>query len=176
MISERENRKNISEILEKMRRSTLYESCGKDCKIHKAGITHSERCRLGVVLGSRWTEVDPRIDRIVEVVKIVGDRIHIKTLRNTQKSRIEGWTQLLQTGHVTVASLKRFNGKSRGYRILGMKCHKCQLALGAVVPKGGHRGITVSLGTCGVCLSPDSTLVPSCDYHWPKEGRKAVFD
>jgi hypothetical protein len=54
-------------------------------------------------------------------------------------------------------------------------CHKCQLKRGGKVPKRGHNGITVHAGVCGGCKKR-TTIVPSCDYDWPKKGLKAVWD
>lgn len=55
-------------------------------------------------------------------------------------------------------------------------CHDCQLKRGAVEPKHGLEGVTCTLGTCSGCGEKGSSLVPDCDYDWPKEGRKAVWD
>lgn len=54
-------------------------------------------------------------------------------------------------------------------------CHKCQMARGAKLPKGGQGAITVTSGECGLC-GKQATLVPNNDYDWPKKGRKAWFD
>jgi hypothetical protein len=54
-------------------------------------------------------------------------------------------------------------------------CHGCQLKRGGVPPKG-HGAITCSTGTCSKCKNKNVTLVPTCDYDWPKTGKKAVFD
>lgn len=118
--------------------------------------------------GERFQECDKRFVRIVEVVKVVGDQVFIKTLSPAFSGKIPT--------RITVARKDRFYRYSNGYRRLYSKCHDCQIAAGARVPAGGHRGITVSLGTCASCLKLDATLVPSSDYHWPKEGRRAVFD
>lgn len=121
-----------------------------------------------VEVGDRFRECDKRFTRIVEVVSIKGDKAEIKNLSPCYSGKISSRT--------TWARLDRFFKYSNGYQFLGGRCHECQIKAGAVVPRGGHRGITVQLGTCGGCLKADATLVPSCDYHWPKEGRKAVFD
>ena len=123
-----------------------------------------------VEVGDRFQECDKRFTRIVEVVAIEKNRARIKTIFQRADSR------QLCTGRVTTARLDRFFRYSNGYRYLGGRCHDCQLKAGAVVPKGGHIGITVSIGTCGGCLKEGATLVPGCDYHWPKEGKKAIFD
>lgn len=54
-------------------------------------------------------------------------------------------------------------------------CHECNLALGAKVPKGELRGVTMTHGKCPYC-GEVRTLIPHEDYHWPKEGRRAVWD
>lgn len=55
-------------------------------------------------------------------------------------------------------------------------CEPCALKMGAREPKHGLDGITVSMGRCPYCLLKNVTLIPHCDYDWPKEGRKAVWD
>lgn len=54
-------------------------------------------------------------------------------------------------------------------------CYECAIALGAKVPPGDLRGITVHGGECPYCKKP-KTLIPHCDFDWPKEGKKAWFD
>lgn len=54
-------------------------------------------------------------------------------------------------------------------------CHECQIKRGARVPNGGQMGITVSVGVCNAC-GEKTTIVPTCDYDWPKQGVKAIFD
>lgn len=54
-------------------------------------------------------------------------------------------------------------------------CDACQKKRGGKVPKHGHMGITVSFGTCNDC-DEQTTIVPSCDYDWPKQGIKAIWD
>lgn len=120
-------------------------------------------------IGERFQECDKRFVRIVEVVAIDGKRVQIKTIKQSFAGRDV-------VGRLTWAKEDRFFKYSNGYQFLGGKCHECQIKAGAVVPKGDHRGITVQMGTCGACLKADATLVPSCDYNWPKEGRKAIFD
>lgn len=114
-------------------------------------------------VGQRWIENDKRFHRVVEIVQISGDEIHIRTVYPS-------------TDRYTRAHRKRFNGHVNGYSLLTGMCHECQLKAGGKVPAGGHTGITVSLGTCRKCCTADSTLVPDCDYHWPEKGVKAVFD
>lgn len=129
-----------------------------------------------VEVGQRFQECDKRLYRIVEVVKIEGERVHIKTVVNDGLTYNSGVVVPLPIGKITIARKNRFYRNSNGYRRLYGSCHDCRLAAGGVVPPDGHMGITVTMGTCSECLNRDATLVPYCDYHWPKEGRKAVFD
>lgn len=122
-----------------------------------------------VKVGDRFQECDNRFVRIVEVIEVKKDRVKIQTLEPQTHRGI--WS-----GRITWARLDRFHKNSHGYRPLYGKCYACQLKEGAVEPKGGLRGITVTSGICSVCLVPNSTLIPSSDFHWPKLGKKAVFD
>lgn len=55
-------------------------------------------------------------------------------------------------------------------------CHDCQLKRGGVVSKMYENGgNTVCEGICNEC-GERTTIVPSCDYDWPKYGKKAVWD
>ena len=54
-------------------------------------------------------------------------------------------------------------------------CRDCALKLGATVPKD-RMVCTVSAGKCPYCKEKNVTLIPHCDYDWPKEGKKAIFD
>lgn len=57
--------------------------------------------------------------------------------------------------------------KEKASKKLKEYCHACQIKRGGKVPRGGHDGITVYGGVCDGCNEP-GTLVPSCDYDWPK--------
>lgn len=57
----------------------------------------------------------------------------------------------------------------------GPFCHECNVLAGAVMPKDGLMGVTVWCDECGSC-GERKTVVPASDYHWPKQGRKAIFD
>lgn len=135
-----------------------------------------------VEVGQYFQECDRRFIRVVRVLRVKGHRVQIKTVVNRHFIRV-GSSGLrsatpvpVATGRKTWASKKRFYRRSDGYRRLYGKCHECQLAAGAEVPKGDLRGVTMTQGVCSGCLKVDASLVPSCDYNWPKEGRRAIFD
>lgn len=53
-------------------------------------------------------------------------------------------------------------------------CHECQLAMGGKVPDSSS-AVTVYAGQCDRC-GKMSTIVPSSDYDWPKQGKRHVWD
>lgn len=122
---------------------------------------------MRVFKGEHWQEKRRQFTRIVEVITVRADRIRIKTVV-TRLGDKPG-----STGRVTWVRRDRFG---REYELLGGHCHECQLKRGAVMPEDGLRGITVSMGTCASCLNTNAGLVPDCDYHWPKEGKRALWD
>ena len=128
--------------------------------------------KLYLNTGQHWQEWDNRFTRVVKVLEVENSRVKIRTLVNIHNTS----GRLLPTGRITWANIERFNGKSGGYYLLTSFCDSCQLERGARVPKGGHGAITVTLGTCSGCLRIGVGLVPNCDYDWPKEGKKAIFD
>ena len=52
-------------------------------------------------------------------------------------------------------------------------CHTCQVARGGRLDESAC--ITVMEGKCSLCKKV-ATLIPTRDYDWPKQGRKAWFD
>ena len=54
-------------------------------------------------------------------------------------------------------------------------CHPCQIRRGAKTPRGGLIGITTTWGECSLCKQT-TQLIPTVDYHWPKLGKRAVWD
>lgn len=121
--------------------------------------------------GQRFVECDKRFIRVVEVVKVGREKAQIKTVLNKTKDD----KFFLKEGRVTEARKDRFYRYSNGYRRLYGFCHDCQVKRGGVVPAHGHRGITIALDICSQCLKNEG-CVPTCDYDWPKEGRKAIWD
>lgn len=111
-------------------------------------------------VGTRWE--NKYKFRIVEITEVTGKRVRIKTLVSNLKSRYETHTAIDRF----VKTFDRLHGR----------CHQCQLKLGAEVPKGGLVGVTVTTGVCAHCLKLNASLVPDCDYNWPKKGRRAIFD
>lgn len=57
-------------------------------------------------VGQHWREVDPRVDRVVEIVAIGVERVQIRAIY-TGGIGIPRW-----------AMKKRFNGKRGGYRLI----------------------------------------------------------
>jgi hypothetical protein len=53
-------------------------------------------------------------------------------------------------------------------------CHECSVKLGGKLPPKFIG--TVMTGRCEYCKKKSKTLIPHCDYDWPKEGRKAMWD
>lgn len=53
-------------------------------------------------------------------------------------------------------------------------CHKCQIKRGGKVPKGGHKGITVTVGKCSMCGDKGVMLIPNADYVW--KGKQYLWD
>lgn len=123
-------------------------------------------------VGDHWQENDRRSLRIVKVVDVLKYAVKIVTVRHFSNDRKISKFK----ANTTYASIRRFNYKSGGYSKLCGFCHDCQLERGGVVPKHGHMGITISMGTCSRCLAIDTGLVPSSDYDWPAEGKKAIWD
>ena len=67
---------------------------------------------MEIKVGQRWREVDPRFDRIVEVIEIAHTTIrpiHIRTVMKDRKAC---------AGKSYWASSKRFNGKRGGYELV----------------------------------------------------------
>ena len=64
-----------------------------------------------VRVGQRWKEVDPRFDRIVQVIGVEGDFALIFT--------VNGNPATIDKRNARQAMLSRFNGKRGGYELLG---------------------------------------------------------
>lgn len=127
--------------------------------------------KQNLMVGQYWQENDSRLFRVVQILEIKHYAVKI-TIVLRGKVRFYGNMRL---GRTTWAAKSRFNNKNRGYSLLGGYCHECQLDRGARVPGDGIVG-TVSVGTCSKCLKTSIGLVPSSDYDWPKEGKKAIWD
>lgn len=141
---------------------------GKKYKNNVTGHNH-------ILIGMRFQECDRRFTRIVEVVGVKGARVQIKTVLNVPNS-CQPHTAPGKVGRVTVASRIRFYRNSRGYRRMYDYCHACQLKRGAEEPRGGLGCVTVTSGICAGCLGLNVSLIPSCDFNWPKEGISAIWD
>ena len=128
-------------------------------------LSMGKKSKITVKVGQRWKENDVRFGRVVQVVKVYGQKVSLQNV-------MPGGKEL--NPRVTVAAKERFDGRSHGYYELTGYCHECQLARGAKAPDGPMI-VTVSAGTCAMCCK-DTTLVPSCDYDWPKKGKKAIWD
>lgn len=125
--------------------------------------------------GQRFQECDRRYTRVVEIVGFKNKRVRIKTILNEVNSCMPH-PPSLKLGRITTASRHRFHRRSHGYKRLCGKCNECQLKAGAEMPKGALMGVTCTMGVCSGCLKVGASLVPSSDYNWPKEGRRAIFD
>jgi hypothetical protein len=75
---------------------------------------------------------------------------------------------------VAVCTCRRSMARMVTRKKTGGFCHKCQLKRGGVAPKG-MGCVTATLGICSEC-GEDTSLIPSCDYNWPKLGKKAIWD
>lgn len=78
--------------------------------------------------GQLWREVDPRIVRIVEVLRVYSDAAMIRKLG-------------VKSGNGRRAALVRFNGKRGGYRYVADRkvCSQCGVAFS---PAGSVCGLT----------------------------------
>ena len=119
-------------------------------------------------VGEYWQENSSRATRFVQILGFAYDS------ERGRKTRVYVQIRNVATKRSTWANFDRFNGKSGGYSYLYGRCHDCQVARGGRVPKGGFKGITIALGTCGGCLKQHVGLIPTCDYNWP--GKPAVWD
>jgi hypothetical protein len=54
-------------------------------------------------------------------------------------------------------------------------CYTCSIAHGARPPRGGLKGITACEGKCPSCKE-ETSIIPQCDFHWPKLGKHAIWD
>lgn len=127
-------------------------------------------------VGQRFQECDSRRTRVVEIIGFVEDRVKIKTVLHVIFATKWSPLRVAPVGRITTARRDRFNRKSHGYSRLTGHCQECQIARGAVLPRGGLFGVTIMRGVCVGCLKLNSALIPDCDFNWPKEGKKAIFD
>lgn len=116
-------------------------------------------------IGSLWQENDRRFTRVVEVIDTKKNSVRVKTVVSVVGNKPGA------IGRVTRNTMETF--LSRFHRLDGF-CHKCQVKRGGIFPPNSV--VTCTAGTCAMCLTVGATLVPDCDYDWPGEHKKAIWD